>query len=369
MSGLGIRLAEHGLLPDAAVRAGIRRLLACRLATLARAAGGDPAHYEAAFAEGLLRRAVAEHTQAANAQHYEVPTAFFEAILGPRLKYSAALYADARTPLAEAEEAMLRLTAERAEIRDGMHILELGCGWGSLSLWLAEQFPRAQITAVTNSATQAAHVQAQARARGLTGVQVLRANVNDLLRDQTYDRIVSVEMFEHVRNYAQLFTRLHHWLQPSGKLFVHVFAHESLPYLFEAEGADNWMGRYFFTGGTMPSHTLLPRFAGALTVEASWRLDGRHYARTLEDWLVNLDARRGEVDALFRAVYGHRHAAVWVRRWRIFLMACAELFAYEEGRTWGVSHYRFARPGGPAKDADAAGRSCQGAGREPGAIT
>ena len=357
MSSLAIHLAELGLVPDSAIRNGIRRLLARRLRDMQQSAGADAARHEAAFAESLRRHAVAEHTQAANAQHYEVPTAFFQTILGPRLKYSSALYADLLPPvgaslatpapvttLAEAEESMLALTATRAELHDGLQILELGCGWGSLTLWMAEKFPRARITAITNSATQAEHVQSQAAARGLRGVRVLRANVNDFLCDQTFDRIVSVEMFEHVRNYGVLFERLQQWLNPGGKLFVHVFAHRSVPYLFETEGSDNWMGRYFFTGGTMPSHGLLPRFAGAMQLEEAWRIDGRHYARTLEDWLKNLDAQRGKVLSLCADTYGSWGASLWLHRWRLFLLACAELFAYRDGEEWGVSHYRFARP-------------------------
>ncbi|MCE9614495.1 MAG: cyclopropane-fatty-acyl-phospholipid synthase family protein [Lentisphaerae bacterium] len=363
MLNLGIHLAEWGLVPDRVVRAGIRRLLGERLAALDAEAGPDASRFEAAFVERLKRHALAEHTADANAQHYEVPTALFETMLGPRLKYSSAYYAQPDTTLAEAEEAMLQMTAAHAELCDGQNILELGCGWGSLTLWMAEHYPRARITAVTNSATQAAHVQGQAQTRGLSGVRVLRANVRDFLSDQTYDRIVSVEMFEHVRNYAVLFNRLQQWLVPGGKLFVHVFSHRRFPYLFETEGADDWMGRYFFTGGTMPSHGLLPRFAGALTLEEAWRLDGRHYARTLEDWLVNLDRNRRRVRRLFADTYGSWHARVWRQRWRIFLMASAELFAYDGGAEWGVSHYRFAARAGrpaeskPARRQDAGGGS------------
>jgi len=343
MIGASIQLAERGWIPDRLLRHGIRRLLAQRLAALRRDAGADAGAYEASFVEQLKRHAVAEHTQHANAQHYEVPTPFFQTILGPRLKYSSGYYATPASTLAEAEEAMLGMTAERAALRDGQQILELGCGWGSLTLWMAENFPKASITAVTNSATQADFVQAQARARGLKGVRVLRANANDFLSDRTYDRIVSVEMFEHMRNYDVLFRRLESWLNPGGKLFVHVFAHRQYPYLFDSEGADNWMGRYFFTGGTMPSHGLLPAMAGELKLEAQWCLDGRHYARTLEAWLVNLDRNRGPVLRLFDDAYGRAESCRWLQRWRIFLMASAELFAYDEGAEWGVSHYRFAK--------------------------
>ncbi len=342
MIDLGIHLAEWGLAPDAAIRAGIRRLLARRLAELERAAGADPAAFERAFAERLKTHALAEDTPAANRQHYEVPTAFFQQMLGPRLKYSAAWYNRPDTSLGEAEEAMLALSAERAGLADGMQILELGCGWGSWTLWMAERFPRAHITAVTNSATQAAYVNEQARTRGLGGVHVLRNDVNTFLSDQTFDRIVSVEMFEHVRNYEQLFGRLGQWLRPDGKLFVHVFSHRRFPYLFETEGADNWMGRHFFTGGTMPSHGLLPLFDARLRLEEAWQIDGRHYARTLEDWLVRLDRHRPQALAALAGLGGPWARRVALQRWRMFLMACAELFGYAEGAEWGVSHYRFA---------------------------
>lgn len=339
----GIRLAEAGLVPDGLIRIGIRRLLARRLEALRHGAGTDPAAHEQAFAASLRQHDLAENTREANRQHYEVPTEFFHHMLGPRMKYSSAFYADPDTTLVQAEEAMLGLCAERAELRDGLRILELGCGWGSWTLWMAEHFPHARITAVTNSATQAAYVGSQARARGLHGVSVLRADANTFLSDQTYDRIVSVEMFEHVRNYALLFERLQKWLNPDGKLFVHVFAHARHPYLFETEGKDDWMGRYFFTGGTMPSHGLLPLFAAPLQLEEAWRLDGRHYARTLEDWLVRLDRHRGQALKALAADHGPWARRLWLHRWRLFLMASAELFAYADGSEWGVSHYRFAK--------------------------
>jgi cyclopropane-fatty-acyl-phospholipid synthase len=354
MSGLGIQLAEHALLPDAAIRLGIRRLLARRLDELERGAGDDA---EQRFADGLRQHGVAEDTAAANAQHYEVPSAFFETILGPRMKYSSAWYPQADTTLAEAERLMLDLTIDRAQLRDDIDILELGCGWGSLTLRMAERFPAAGITAVTNSGTQAAFVRQRAAAEGLRGISVLRADAGTFLSDRTYDRIVSVEMFEHMRNYGVLFDRIRSWLNPAGKLFVHVFAHRRFPYLFETEGADNWMGRYFFTGGTMPSFGLLPRVAGALALEESWWMDGRHYARTLEDWLLNLDERRADVRRIFAETHGPSGARVQIQRWRMFLMACAELFAYQGGKAWGVAHYRFARGAEAVAQAPAGARA------------
>jgi cyclopropane-fatty-acyl-phospholipid synthase len=342
---VGIPLAERGWIPDSLLRVGIRRLLARRLDELRTQAGQDPAAFEGLFAAALAQHEVAERTDAANAQHYEVPTAFFQTMLGPNLKYSSAYYPDPDTGLADAEEAMLKLTAEHAELRDNLDILELGCGWGSLTLWMADHYPKARITAVTNSATQAEYVSGQARSRGLRGVHVLHANVNTFLSDQHYDRIVSVEMFEHMRNYERLFQRLGQWLKPGGKLFVHVFSHARFPYLFEDHADDDWMARHFFTGGTMPSHGLLPRYAGtAMALEQAWRLDGRHYARTLEHWLHNLDVNRARALHILAPAYGgRREARLWLQRWRMFLMACSELFGYAEGEEWGVSHYRFTR--------------------------
>jgi cyclopropane-fatty-acyl-phospholipid synthase len=234
---------------------------------------------------------------------------------------------------------MLRLTAERAGLSDGQRILELGCGWGSLTLWMAEHFPTAHITAVTNSETQAAHI----RAQGFDNVEVVKCDVNDLAPRDTFDRIVSVEMFEHVRNYHELFGRIETWLRDDGKLFVHVFSHKNLPYLFESDGAGDWMAREFFTGGTMPSQDFLPRFARGLRVEKEWRINGTHYARTLEHWLDQLDTNRKMLHTRFAGDLGARAARVTLQRWRMFIMACAELFAFQGGNEWGVSHYRFGK--------------------------
>ena len=336
-----IALAERGLLPDVLIRAGIRRLCAQRL----REERADDA--EAAWARfrallSELRRApVAIHTDAANTQHYELPPKFFELCLGRRLKYSSAYYPTGSESLDQAEDAMLALYGERAQLTDGQDILELGCGWGSLTLWMAERYPHARITAVSNSRPQRLHIEAQCRVRGLANVQVLTCDVNALdLPAGRYDRAVSIEMFEHMRNYRTLLGRIAGWLKPEGKLFVHIFCHRELMYPFEVEGEDNWMGRHFFTGGLMPAADTLLHFADDLVIEEQWRVPGTHYQRTSNHWLANQDRQRDAVMAVLREAYG-AEAALWFQRWRIFWMSCAELFGYRGGREWMVGHYRF----------------------------
>ena len=337
-----IAWAERGLVPDAALRAGIRRLCAQRLHEETR--GGieaQSARIRQRLAE-LAGSAVALHTDAANRQHYEVPAAFFQACLGKRLKYSSCYYASGQESLDQAEEAMLALYGERAELADGQQILELGCGWGSLTLWMAERYPDARITAVSNSHSQREHILAQCAARGLGNVEVLTCDVNQLaLPDARFDRCVSVEMFEHVRNYPQLLQRIGRWLKADGALFVHIFAHRTLMYPFETDGGDNWMGRHFFTGGLMPAADTLLHFQRDLRLEQRWLLDGTHYQRTAEHWLANQDAARERVMPVLTATYGEAAARIWWQRWRMFWMACAELFGYDGGQQWLVAHYLF----------------------------
>ena len=340
-----IDFAERGLLPDALIRYGIRRLCAQRLADEgARDAGLADRRFNALIEE-LKRSPVAIETAAANEQHYEVPARFFELCLGKRLKYSSAYYATGQESLDEAEEAMLALYGERAELADGQRILELGCGWGSLTLWMAQRYPNARITGVSNSRTQREHILAQAARRGLGNVEIITCDVNQLdLPAHQFDRAVSIEMFEHMRNYQHLLGRVSRWLVPGGKLFVHIFCHRSLMYPFETEGEDNWMGRYFFTGGLMPSADTLLHFQDDLTIEQRWLLSGRHYERTANQWLENQDRNRDEVMAVLTEAYGAAEAARWHQRWRMFWMACAELFGYARGQEWLVAHYRFVRP-------------------------
>ena len=338
-------LAERGLLPDALLRYGIRQ--SCRDRLRSEMSGGleaQAARFDARIA--LLRSSpVAIHTDAANAQHYELPPAFFKLSLGRRLKYSCAYYPKGDETLDQAEEAMLALYGERAELADGQHILELGCGWGSLTLWMAERFPNARITAVSNSRPQREHIETQCRIRGFEHVRIVTCDVNRLQLDAAqFDRCVSIEMFEHMRNYQTLLGNIDGWLKPGGKLFVHLFAHRTLMYPFETEGEDNWMGRHFFTGGLMPASDTLLWFQRDLKIEQRWHVDGTHYERTANHWLQNQDAARDEVMAVMRDAYGDATAALWYQRWRMFWMACAELFGYAGGQEWLVAHYRFAKP-------------------------
>ena len=336
-------LAERGLMPDVLLRAGIRRMCAARLRD---EHAGDPAaaaRRNAALIAELRASPVAIHTDAANRQHYELPPAFFGSCLGPRLKYSGCLYPTGDETLAQAEEAMLALYGERARLQDGQDILELGCGWGSLTLWMAEHYPNARITAVSNSAPQRAFIEAQCRERGHANVRVITCDVTRLeLPSSSFDRCVSVEMFEHMRNYATLLGRIGDWLRPSGALFVHIFCHRTLLYPFETEGDGNWMGRHFFTGGLMPAADTLLWFQDALRIEERWLLDGTHYQRTANHWLANQDARHDQVMSVLREAYGDA-AGLWFQRWRMFWMACAELFGYDHGREWMVAHYRFVK--------------------------
>jgi cyclopropane-fatty-acyl-phospholipid synthase len=336
-------LAEAGWIPDALVRFGIRRMLAERLREL-EAGGPEAARAaKAAFVEASRKSPIALVPDLANAQHYEVPPAFYERVLGPRLKYSCGLW-DGATTLAASEERMLETTAERAEIEDGMSILDLGCGWGSFALFAAERFPRSRIVAVSNSAPQRRFITGRARERGLVGLTVTTADVNRFEAQGRFDRVVSVEMFEHVRNHERLLARIARWLAPDGRLFVHHFCHRTHAYPYEDRGPNDWMAREFFSGGMMPSADWLLHFPHDLAVLRRWSVSGEHYEKTSNAWLARLDADRDAVRALFAAAYGREDASRWVQRWRLFFLACAELFAYRGGSEWGVAHLLLARP-------------------------
>ncbi|MDR5795535.1 MULTISPECIES: cyclopropane-fatty-acyl-phospholipid synthase family protein [unclassified Caballeronia] len=338
-----IRACERGLVPDALVRAGMRLLIRQRLIDEYANDNAQRTQAFERFLNELRASPIAIDTHAANAQHYELPDAFFEAHLGPRLKYSCGLYPRGDETLAQAELAMLERYAERAQLADGQRILDLGCGWGSLALWMAERYPRAQIVALSNSGGQRAFIEARARQRGLRNLRVVTGDVVDFdfAHDETpFDRILSIEMFEHMKHYGLLLAKIARWLADDGRLFVHHFAHATLAYHFTSRDGGDWMSRYFFTGGTMPSASLLLHFQDDLRVTRQWWMNGTHYARTANQWLANLDAARDRVMPMLRDVYGDA-AAIWFQRWRMFYMAVAELFGYARGREWGVAHYLF----------------------------
>ena len=327
---------EGAPLPDAMRRAAIDLLVANARRQLS-AAGPDA---DAVFARGMAQRPIAEHAEAANAQHYELPAEFFLNCLGPQLKYSSALYRDRGDTLAEAEEHGLRETAAHADLADGQRILELGCGWGSLSLWMAKAFPNARITAVSNSASQRAFILARAQERGLGNLEVVTCDMNVFETGERFDRVVSVEMFEHMANWRALLARVRTWLKPDGRLFIHVFTHKTTPYRFDAADEADWIGKYFFTGGVMPSHGLITHFPDLFTLEQDWRWNGVHYQKTALHWLENYDRNIATIRPVLRQVYGDK-AVLWHRRWRLFFLATAGLFGHRGGAEWGVSHYRL----------------------------
>jgi len=344
-AGRGLRAAEEGWLPDVLIRAGIRRLLRERLEEIDAADPEAGAAASTRFARVMQAAEVAPLPALANAQHYEIPAGFFGLVLGQHRKYSSCYWdRDTRT-LDAAEAAALAITCERAGLEDGQRILELGCGWGSLSLWMAAAYPRAQITAVSNSHSQRSYIESTARARGLGNLQVITADMNAFEAPGRYDRVVSVEMFEHMRNWPALFRRISRWLEPRGRFFMHVFVHRSTPYAFVDQGPGDWMSRHFFSGGIMPSDDLALQFQDDLRLRERWRWNGTHYQRTADAWLAQLDANRAIAMPLLADIYGEGHARVWLQRWRIFFMSCSELFGYRGGNEWWVSHYLFERSG------------------------
>jgi len=333
--GAAIRAVEATPLPDPLTRAGVDFLVGMRRRSLV-----DLPSIDATFARDMADFPIAEHTDLANEQHYELPPRFFELTLGARRKYSCCLYPTGDETLDEAEVLALEATVAHADLHDGQTILELGCGWGSLSLFMAERLPHARIVSVSNSAPQRRHIEASAAAAGLTNLTIITADMNDFKPRGTFDRIVSVEMFEHMANWQALLGRARSWLNPDGRLFLHVFSHKSQPYRFDRTDPTDWIAQHFFTGGIMPSHGLIAHFPEHFDVEREWRWSGRHYQQTALDWLDRFDDNRAEIDAVLRGVYG-ADAKLWRRRWRLFYLATAGLFGHAGGEEWGVSHYRL----------------------------
>lgn len=332
---------ERGWIPDTVIRKGIRTLINDRLKTLPC---GDPdfaARHREAFVAMMDRSPVAPVPELANEQHYEVPADFYGCVLGSRRKYSSCYWAEGTESLDDAEIESLQLTCRHAALEEGQHILELGCGWGSLTLWMAERYPSSEIVAVSNSTSQRRFIERRLNDSGLKNVQVITADMNDFSIDRRFDRIVSVEMFEHMRNYRELFRRISRWLKPDGLFFMHIFCHRSAPYEFADRDATDWMSRHFFSGGIMPSDDLPLAFLHELDLRERWTWNGRHYQKTAEAWLENMDRNKESVMQILRGTYGAGEAYRWWVRWRVFFMACAELFGHGEGTEWHVNHYLF----------------------------
>lgn len=342
-NNLAHELTEKGLVPDALIRRGIRSLLKKRLSEISSDDVETMAQHEQQFVAMMNSSPVAVLTEKANEQHYEVPAEFFQTVLGKHLKYSCGYWQGNTQYLDKSESEALRISCEHAQIEDGMHILELGCGWGSLTLWMAKHYPRCKITAVSNSRSQGNYILQEANDLGLLNIDVITADMREFQTQNQFDRVVSVEMFEHMRNYGELYRRISDWLKPDGKFFKHIFVNRSTSYLFEDRDASDWMSRHFFSGGMMPADSLPLMFQDDLKLQHHWRWDGRHYEKTSNAWLLKMDQNRESLWPLFEQTYGKDFASIWWQRWRIFFMACAELFGYQNGQQWWVSHYLFSK--------------------------
>ncbi len=354
---LATNAIENGWTPDWATRWGIRNLCSQRKRSLPLSHGkaianglqSKPAtgqvqtldQWTADFLKMISQGEIAVATADANQQHYELPPSFFTAFLGPRRKYSACNWSEGAKSISEAEDCSLTEVCSRAEICDGMSVLDMGCGWGSFSLWVLEKFPNCRVTSVSNSAPQREYILDQAKQRGWSDrLNVVTADMNAFdWAPKQFDRVVSIEMFEHMRNHGRLLGNVRRWLKDDGKLFIHVFCHKQFPYLFQTDGAANWMGRYFFTGGMMPSFDLLENFSESFIVGKQWKVNGVAYGKTLDAWLELLDQNRRVIDPILSDVYGAKNLVKWRNRWRIFLMASSELFRYDHGNEWFVGHY------------------------------
>lgn len=337
-------LTDRGVIPDVMLRYGIQHLVRQRLEEISYDEQAL-ASYKLSFIEDMGRSSIAPYPEKANAQHYEVPAEFFQKVLGPHLKYSSAFWPEGVESLGEAEEASLQETIVHADLHDGQSVLELGCGWGSLTLWMAAHYPLSHITAVSNSHSQKAYIESQACERGLQNICVLARDMNEFdIEAEQFDRVISVEMFEHMRNWQHLFGRVHQWLKTDGRFFMHIFVHRTVPYTFEVRDTSDWMSEHFFSGGIMPSDDLPLAIQSPLRLVQRWRWDGTHYEKTAHAWLARMDAQEEALRPLFIKTYGAPNARLWWVRWRVFLMSCAELFGYREGQEWWVGHYLFEKP-------------------------
>ena len=335
-----IELAEKGIIPDYFIRQGIVRNCENRLNNENVSNTEKVSLKKQSWIQQMKDSPIALVPEKANEQHYEVPPAFFENVLGKHLKYSSGYWPDGVNSLDESEESMLELSFERAQLVDGDSILELGCGWGSLTCYMASKLPNSKITAVSNSKDQKEHILNRCKNQGLDNIEVITADMNDFETENNYDRVVSIEMFEHMRNYKKLLSKISSWLNDDGKLFIHIFTHQSVVYPFENQGEADWMAREFFSGGMMPSHDLLLHFQDDLIIDDVWSMSGTHYEKTSLAWVNKMDANKDSIMKIFLKTYGD-NAKLWFQRWRIFFMSCEKLFGYNNGSEWGVSHYRF----------------------------
>ncbi|MBF0504755.1 MAG: class I SAM-dependent methyltransferase [Candidatus Omnitrophica bacterium] len=334
-------LLERNLIPDPIIRIGIRGLLQDKLNEEKKLLARLGPKRKIQLVEFLKSSPIAVNTKEANQQHYEVPTEFFKLVMGKHMKYSSGFWKEGVKDFDTSEEDMLALTVERAQLSEGMAVLELGCGWGSLTLFMASKFPLAKIVGVSNSATQREYILNEAKKRGLNNVSIITADMNDFMIDQKFDRVVTVEMFEHMRNYQKLLEKVAGFLKSDGKLFVHIFTHREFAYLYQEKDEADWIAKYFFTGGIMPSHDLLLHFQDHFKIEDQWQVSGVHYQKTSEEWLKNMDRNKEKVIPILKATYGEDQYIKWWVYWRVFFMSCAELWGYKNGTEWIVSHYRF----------------------------
>ena len=341
------KLLAQGWIPDFLIRFGVKILLRNKIKNQKIPNIEKRQSKKVEFVNNLKNQPIAIKTSEANEQHYELPPSFFEEILGDRLKYSCGYWdeflppSDCANKLNQSEEAMLELTCSRADIKNGQKILDLGCGWGSLSIYMAENYPESKITALSNSSTQIEYINSIAKEKELDNLKAVIADINTYKSNNTFDRIISIEMFEHMRNYEALMSKLSKLLRNKGKLFIHIFSHHTYPFAYVNKSSSDWMARYFFAGGTMPSQDLLHYFLEDFHLENQWAVSGKHYKQTLEAWLYKMDNKKETIWPIFLEVYGKKEAKKWWNYWRTFFLSCAEFFGMNEGNEWFISHYLF----------------------------